>query len=310
MPKTNKKRREMQIMDLIKIGKYISGKRKELGLTQKQLAEKLDKSDKSVSKWERGICLPDVSVYMELCSILNITINEFLAGEDIDAGSVAKKSEDTLIQVSKDSNHKQSRLKRIIAALLILLAIFLTAAGGLLYNRLQQPKNYIEPFSNDSPEIKTAKLFSGTDQTMMFKYNTKDSFKEMNIYLSEYRFGKRISHKNIAKLTYDKSSSANNGIILITPNSDYSAAKLVITDETSQYSNENKILENVTDRKSYMQASTLILNTLRIKSDTEQRIATLMYGKNSVSTYAIQHITKNSIDGLDENNNDYILLFS
>ena len=78
MPKTNKKRREMQIMDLIKIGKYISGKRKELGLTQKQLAEKLDKSDKSVSKWERGICLPDVSVYMELCSILNITINEFL----------------------------------------------------------------------------------------------------------------------------------------------------------------------------------------------------------------------------------------
>mgnify|MGYP004476473761 FL=1 len=79
MPKTNKKRREMQIMDLIKIGKYISGKRKELGLTQKQLAEKLDKSDKSVSKWERGICLPDVSVYMELCSILNITINEFLA---------------------------------------------------------------------------------------------------------------------------------------------------------------------------------------------------------------------------------------
>ena len=51
-------------MDLIKIGKYIAEKRKALGLTQKQLAEKLNMSDKSVSKWERGICLPDVSIYM------------------------------------------------------------------------------------------------------------------------------------------------------------------------------------------------------------------------------------------------------
>ena len=56
-------------MDLVKIGKYIAGKRKALRMTQKQLAEKLNMSDKSVSKWERGICLPDVSVYMELCGI-------------------------------------------------------------------------------------------------------------------------------------------------------------------------------------------------------------------------------------------------
>ena len=66
-------------MDLVKIGSYIAEKRKALGLTQKQLAEKLNMSDKSVSKWERGICLPDVSIYMELCSILRISINEFLA---------------------------------------------------------------------------------------------------------------------------------------------------------------------------------------------------------------------------------------
>lgn len=53
-------------MDIVKIGKYIAGKRKILGLTQKQLAEKLGMSDKSVSKWERGICMPDVSLYMQL----------------------------------------------------------------------------------------------------------------------------------------------------------------------------------------------------------------------------------------------------
>ena len=102
-------------MDLVKIGKYIAGKRKALGMTQKQLAEKLNMSDKSVSKWERGICLPDVSVYMELCEILGISINEFLAGEDIDAENVEKKSEDNIIQVTKDSKKKQKKLKSTVA---------------------------------------------------------------------------------------------------------------------------------------------------------------------------------------------------
>ena len=57
-------------------------------MTQKQLAEKLGKSDKSVSKWERGICLP--AVYLELCEILGISLNEFLAGEDIEVTNVEK----------------------------------------------------------------------------------------------------------------------------------------------------------------------------------------------------------------------------
>lgn len=57
-------------MDLKKIGMYIAGKRKERAMTQRELAERLGMSDKSVSKWERGICLPDVSVYTELCGIL------------------------------------------------------------------------------------------------------------------------------------------------------------------------------------------------------------------------------------------------
>ena len=73
-------------MDTVKIGKYIAGKRKALGMTQAQVAEKLGMSNKSVSKWERGICLPDVSVYMALCEILGISLNEFIAGEKSDPG--------------------------------------------------------------------------------------------------------------------------------------------------------------------------------------------------------------------------------
>ena len=63
-------------MDQKKIGSYIAEKRRELDMTQMQLAEKLGMSNKSVSKWERGVCLPDVSVYEELCSALNITTSK------------------------------------------------------------------------------------------------------------------------------------------------------------------------------------------------------------------------------------------
>ena len=87
-------------MDLVKIGKYIAEKRKALGLTQTQVAEKLGMSDKSVSKWERGICLPDVSVYSPLCEILGISLNEFLAGEDIGHDDLQQKSENNLLQVT------------------------------------------------------------------------------------------------------------------------------------------------------------------------------------------------------------------
>ena len=169
-------------MDLVKIGSYIAEKRKKLGMTQKQLAEKLGKSDKSVSKWERGICLPDVSVYLELCEILGISLNEFLAGEDIEVTNVEKKSEDTLIQISKDSSHKQRYLKKIIAVLLIAVGVFAITLGIMVCNKLRQPQNYIEAVDPDSVEMKTAELLSGIDGTMMFRYNSKDTFQALYVY--------------------------------------------------------------------------------------------------------------------------------
>ena len=66
-------------MDQIKIRAFIAANRKKLGLTQVQLAEQLGVSNKSVSKWERGVCLPDVSLYQPLCGILDIMLTEFFA---------------------------------------------------------------------------------------------------------------------------------------------------------------------------------------------------------------------------------------
>ena len=67
-------------MDLIKIGRFIANLRKDKKLTQEQLAEKLMVTDRAVSKWERGLSLPDASKMIELCTILDINVNELLMG--------------------------------------------------------------------------------------------------------------------------------------------------------------------------------------------------------------------------------------
>lgn len=74
---------EVIIMDQKKIGLFISKRRKDKKLTQKELGERLSVSDKSVSKWERGICMPDSSLYIPLCDILQIDVKELLMGESM-----------------------------------------------------------------------------------------------------------------------------------------------------------------------------------------------------------------------------------
>lgn len=91
-------------MDTVKIGKLIAKCRKEKNLTQRELAEKMGVSDKSVSKWENGKCLPDVSLYMELCEILGITINEFFLGEKIQDNDFKERADQNLLKALENSN--------------------------------------------------------------------------------------------------------------------------------------------------------------------------------------------------------------
>lgn len=88
-------------MDKVKIGKYISECRKSKQLTQEQLAEMLNVTNKSISKWENGICLPEASIYEPLCKILGITINELFAGQKIMDEDYKKIADENLMQMLK-----------------------------------------------------------------------------------------------------------------------------------------------------------------------------------------------------------------
>ena len=97
-------------MDLIKIGKFISSKRKEKNITQSELAEKLYVSDRAVSKWENGNCLPDANTMSELCKILNVSINDLFSGEVVDMKNNEKKLEGNLLEMAKLKEEKDKQL--------------------------------------------------------------------------------------------------------------------------------------------------------------------------------------------------------
>lgn len=293
-------------MDLVKIGKYIAGKRKALGMTQKQLAEKLDMSDKSVSKWERGICLPDVSVYMELCEILGISINEFLAGEDIDAENVEKKSEDNIIQVTKDSKKKQKNLKSILAVVTTFAVIMVLVLGTVFVHKVMQPKNYITAVDRTSAEMKTAELLSGTDGAYLFNFYVKEEYKTLTIYLSEYQAGELINKSKVADLDYDGLESAKRGVIAVIPDFELFRVKLIIADDYSKCSTDFPILENVENREYYGRSATQVEGEVPIQRDTEQGLMALIYGEDGLEAIPVKEMEQGNF----REKNDYVYYLS
>ena len=102
-------------MNQEKIGKFILELRKQKGLTQKELAEKIGVSDKTISKWECGNSIPDISYLEVLCNSLDISVNELLSGERLSQESYSEKAEENIMALMKENeSNKKGNLTRII----------------------------------------------------------------------------------------------------------------------------------------------------------------------------------------------------
>ena len=99
-------------MDQIKIGKFIAEKRKERNLTQEQLAEKLGVTNRSISNWENGKNMPDLSLFKPLCNELNISINELMSGEIIDNKNYINVLEENIVDMVSDLENKKKKERR------------------------------------------------------------------------------------------------------------------------------------------------------------------------------------------------------
>ena len=293
-------------MDLIKIGTYIAGKRKALGMTQKQLAEQLGMSDKSVSKWERGICLPDVALYAELCQILGISINEFFAGEDITKEDLMQKSEENIIGVAKESKQKQKRLRSMLC-LVLAVSVLVLSAGGIIQYRSNGPQNVIAPVDQESVEMKTVELLSGVDGAFLYQYVTTVSYASLKIFDSEYHTGKLIQKEPVL-LGHEKIGSPKHGTVLIVPDFDHFTVKIIMADDASMFSTEIPILEGVEDREYYGRSASKITRKTDIIYNEEQPLVAVVYGKNQVRSIDLHDVTNGTSEALAEN--DYVYYFS
>lgn len=106
-------------MDQVKIGKFIAECRKKEGLTQMQLAEKLNLTDRAISKWETGRAMPDTAVMLELCEILKITVNDLLCGEVVTMENYNEKMENSMLEMAKEIERKNKTIWTAMWAIMI-----------------------------------------------------------------------------------------------------------------------------------------------------------------------------------------------
>lgn len=119
-------------MNQLITGKFISQKRKEKNLTQEQLAEKLGVSNKTVSKWETGKCMPDYSVVKNLCEELEITVAELLDGEDAEEKSVRAYDDEQIMDLLRRTQELEKQKNVLNGILLIVMGIALQALSHTL----------------------------------------------------------------------------------------------------------------------------------------------------------------------------------
>ena len=141
-------------MDQIKIGRFISERRKGVGLTQSELAEKLNVTDRAVSKWETGRSMPDSSIMLPLCKLLGISVNDLLSGEVVDMDNYNKELEKNLLAAieEKEVSDKHLLTMEWVVAILSLVILFVPIVIAKLLP-MEEWQSLVLAFSGFIPAI-------------------------------------------------------------------------------------------------------------------------------------------------------------
>lgn len=120
-------------MNQVRIGKFIAESRKKKKLTQADLAEKLGVTEKSISNWENGRNMPDLSLFKPLCDELDITINELLSGEKIKKEEYQEKFEENIVNTIDYSSKKINKYSNLIGLLLVIFGLFIAMSAIMIF---------------------------------------------------------------------------------------------------------------------------------------------------------------------------------
>lgn len=288
-------------MDLIKIGAYIAAKRKALGMTQAELAKKLGMSDKSVSKWERGICLPDVSVYVQLCEILGITVNEFIAGEDLNAENLVQQSEANIIAVTEEGNRKRKRMKQIFLGMTAIYFVIICMMGMLQGIRF---RNYIEPIPDHSTEMMMAETIFEEDEAYIYSYDVDNVFNSLSVNLTIYKKGEVVKQQPVASI--DLHEARSNGMVLLFPDYEASKLKVVVTAEDRKISGNVPILEDEKNKELMHRSNRSLGRSIDVLKGDEVNLVCFIYSEGELISLPLEDL----VEGDNGKENDYMYLFS
>ena len=301
-------------MDQIKIGKYIAGKRKALALTQRQLAEQLGMSDKSVSKWERGVCLPDVSVYEPLCGILGISVNEFLAGEDIPREELPRRAEDNLLQVSADSKRRQRVLKRIIAGLSVVALLAAAVIAAMLW-KANRPRDWVAPLAGDSAVWQAVQLLTDNG-ALLYRFQTAEPYGALSVWCTEYRAGKLVGREKYGLVFMDGEAPEEGkplrprgvhdaeGMIGLVPDYENGAIRLIIAGNGAKYASDIPAFQDMSKKSGFGIGRIQIREEIPIRYGEEQGLAAIV-----ISDRFFSQVIEDFADGGSAWEKDYDLVY-
>lgn len=120
-------------MNQEKIGKFIAKCRKQRKMTQSELGERLGVTEKSISNWENGRNMPDLSLFKPLCNELNITINDLMSGEKIDKNRYQEKFEENIVNTIDYSTKRFNRYSQVISLILIIFGLFVSISAIMIF---------------------------------------------------------------------------------------------------------------------------------------------------------------------------------
>lgn len=243
-------------MDPLKTGKLISEARKKLNLTQKNLADKLYVSDKAVSKWERGICFPDISVLIPLTEILNISLYDLLKGEKMNKKDVEETLKDTINYSTNEI--ERNKKKYTLISIISILAIIIVSVCIIIVNNNSELSgiidrdeiydiSYYEEYKTDLLNNDGNKIEMILDRLPLSWGERKFKVNDKEIIISyDVSFNKVVDAYNDE--LYVKRAIINNATVLFTTISDLEKVKVKFNDYTYTTSKKD-ILEiySITD---------------------------------------------------------------
>lgn len=239
-------------MDPMKTGMIISDARKKLKMTQKDLADKLFVSDKAVSKWERGLCFPDISVLIPLTETLNISLYDLLRGEKVNKEEV----EETLKNTINYSNNELNRKKKkyiIISSISIFIVVvigMITIFGinndrhlsGIIDRDEIHSINYYSDYKTTINDENQEKL-----ELIILKLPLKWKERTFRTKANEIEIDYDVTYKEVVKAYNDKiyvnRAMINNVLVIFTTVSDTDTIKIRFTDNSYTISKETLLNE-------------------------------------------------------------------